>query len=88
MFTRAEFQKESFLEQTKAAREERAMEKKRENAVILIQSQLRGYIERKKYYKRVMYVIEICSLKYFKTLKLSKRLNFIILETISKIYFQ
>lgn len=59
MFTRAEFQKESFLEQTKAAREERAMEKKRDNAAILIQSQLRGYLERKNYHNRVMYVKNI-----------------------------
>lgn len=54
MFTRAEFQKDSFLDKTKAAREERAMEKKRDNAAVLIQSQWRGYFERKTYYKTVM----------------------------------
>ncbi|XP_055376803.1 ubiquitin-protein ligase E3B isoform X2 [Condylostylus longicornis] len=48
-----EYNKESFLEEKKAAREERALEKKRENAAICIQAQIRGFISRQKYKKRV-----------------------------------
>uniref|UniRef100_A0A1B6LAX7 Ubiquitin-protein ligase E3B n=1 Tax=Graphocephala atropunctata TaxID=36148 RepID=A0A1B6LAX7_9HEMI len=41
-----ESQKGTFLEQTKAAREERALEKKRENAAITIQAHIRGWLAR------------------------------------------
>lgn len=41
-----ESQKGTFLEQTKAAREERALEKKRENAAIIIQAHIRGWLAR------------------------------------------
>ncbi|KAH8378895.1 hypothetical protein KR009_001935 [Drosophila setifemur] len=51
----AQNQKSSFLEQTKAAREERALEKRRELAAILLQSTLKGYAERRKYQKRIMW---------------------------------
>ncbi len=54
MFTGAESHKSSFLEQTKAAREERALEKKRDNAIIVIQSQVRGWLTRRSYLKRVL----------------------------------
>lgn len=54
MFAGAESHKSSFLEQTKAAREERALEKKRENAIIVIQSQVRGWLTRRSYLKRVL----------------------------------
>lgn len=54
MFGVTESQKDSFLEQTKAAREERAHEKKRENAAICIQSRIRGYIARRKYQRRIL----------------------------------
>jgi len=50
----AQNQKASFLEQTKAAREERALEKRREQAAILLQSTLKGYAARRKYQKRIM----------------------------------
>lgn len=54
MFSGAESHKSSFLEQTKAAREERALEKKRDNAIIVIQSQVRGWLTRRSYLKRVL----------------------------------
>ncbi|KAH8364708.1 hypothetical protein KR084_010290 [Drosophila pseudotakahashii] len=50
----AQNQKTSFLEQTKAAREERALEKRREQAAILLQSTLKGYAARRKYQKRII----------------------------------
>ncbi|XP_017071877.1 ubiquitin-protein ligase E3B [Drosophila eugracilis] len=50
----AQNQKTSFLEQTKAAREERALEKRREHAAILLQSTLKGYAARRKYHKRII----------------------------------
>lgn len=50
----AESQKSSFLEQTKAAREERAFEKKRENAIVYIQAQIRGWLVRKKNTQRIL----------------------------------
>jgi ubiquitin-protein ligase E3 B len=46
--------KGNFLEQTKAAREERAVEKKRDNAAIKIQSLLKGFVARKKFRTRVV----------------------------------
>ncbi|XP_001354157.2 ubiquitin-protein ligase E3B [Drosophila pseudoobscura] len=54
MFAQTESQKTSFLEQTKAAREERALEKRRELAAILLQSTLKGYASRRKYQKRII----------------------------------
>lgn len=54
MFGGAESQKNTFLDKTKAAREERALEKKRENAIITIQSWVRGWLARMKYQKRVL----------------------------------
>lgn len=54
MFGAAESQKTSFLEQTKAARAERAFEKKRETAAIIIQSRIRGWVARKKYLEKVL----------------------------------
>ncbi|CAH0555010.1 unnamed protein product [Brassicogethes aeneus] len=54
MFHKADNQKVSFLEQTKAAREERAFEKKRENAAIVIQSLVKGWIQRKKFSKIII----------------------------------
>lgn len=54
MFGGAESQKTSFLDKTKAAREERALEKKRDNAVIVIQSCVRGWLTRIKYKRRVL----------------------------------
>lgn len=43
MFQKQESQKGTFLEQAKAAREERANEKKRENLVISLQAHIRGW---------------------------------------------
>lgn len=54
MFGHAESQKDSFLEQTKAAREERAQEKRRECAAICIQARVKGFLARRKYEKRIM----------------------------------
>lgn len=46
--------KEFFLEQARAAREERALEKKKEAAIVLIQSHVRGYLARNNYYKQII----------------------------------
>lgn len=46
MFSKKITDKETFLEQTKAAREERALEKKREKSAIRIQSTVRGWLAR------------------------------------------
>lgn len=48
MFKAEEPSKDSFLQQMKAAREERAHEKDREAAVILIQAYIRGWLTRKR----------------------------------------
>lgn len=56
MFGVNDSQKTSFLDKTKAAREERALEKKRDNAIIVIQSSIRGWLTRIKYQRNVMYV--------------------------------
>lgn len=56
MFSATESQKSSFLEQTKAAREERALEKKREGAAIRIQSSVKGFLARRRFQKRIVYV--------------------------------
>lgn len=49
-----ESQKTSFLEQTKAARAERAHEKKRDVAVVVLQTQCRGFLARKLYRQRIL----------------------------------
>lgn len=54
MFGAGESQKSSFLEQTKAAREERAAEKKRETAIVVIQARIRGWTVRKRILARIM----------------------------------
>ncbi|XP_059216433.1 ubiquitin-protein ligase E3B [Stomoxys calcitrans] len=54
MFSGTESQKTSFLEQTKAAREERALEKKRECAAVKIQSTVRGFTARRRFQKRIL----------------------------------
>lgn len=54
MFASNESQKSSFLEQTKAAREERALEKRREMAVIGIQSCVRTFLARRRYHKQIL----------------------------------
>lgn len=46
--------KDTFLEQTKAAREERALEKKREVSVVKIQAQVRGWLARQRFIKRIL----------------------------------
>lgn len=51
----AQTQKSNFLEQTKAAREERALEKRRELAATLLQSTLKGYAARRQYQKRIIH---------------------------------
>lgn len=54
MFQKTESQKGSFLEQTKAAREERANEKKRENSLILLQAYVRGWYYRRKFTNQIL----------------------------------
>ncbi|XP_030752735.1 ubiquitin-protein ligase E3B isoform X2 [Sitophilus oryzae] len=54
MFHKAEDSKGNFLEQTKAAREERALEKRRESAIILIQANVRGWLTRIKFSKEIL----------------------------------
>lgn len=58
MFNPSESQKISFLDKTKAAREERALEKKRDNAIIVVQSWIRGWLTRIKYERRILWVNE------------------------------
>lgn len=54
MFNKTESSKCSFLEQTKAAREERAQEKKKESAAISIQAHVRGWLARRRFSKRIL----------------------------------
>ncbi|GLH04043.1 E3 ubiquitin-protein ligase Nedd-4 [Gryllus bimaculatus] len=54
MFNKTESSKGSFLEQTKAAREERAQEKKREKAATCIQAHIRGWCARNKFTKQIL----------------------------------
>lgn len=54
MFVGKESTKTSFLEQNKAARAERAHEKKRESSAVVIQRCFRGYIARKSYRQRIL----------------------------------
>ncbi|XP_046391174.1 ubiquitin-protein ligase E3B [Ischnura elegans] len=49
-----ESSKGSFLEQTKAAREERALEKKRETAATCIQAHVRGWLDRVRFSKKIL----------------------------------
>ncbi|KAG7307448.1 hypothetical protein JYU34_007643 [Plutella xylostella] len=46
--------KDTFLEQTKAAREERALEKKREVSAVVIQAYIRGFIARQRFIKLIL----------------------------------
>lgn len=54
MFHKTEDSKGCFLQQAKAAREERAFEKKRENAAVIIQANIKGWLCRVKFTKTVM----------------------------------
>lgn len=54
MFHKTENAKCSFLEQTKAAREERALEKKKDEAAIIIQANIRGWLARVKFAQNVL----------------------------------
>ncbi|KAK4876027.1 hypothetical protein RN001_012449 [Aquatica leii] len=54
MFNKAEDTKLTFLEQTKAAREERALEKRKETAAIIIQSNIRRYLTRTKFVRNIL----------------------------------
>ncbi|XP_063241461.1 ubiquitin-protein ligase E3B isoform X2 [Bacillus rossius redtenbacheri] len=51
---KAESSKDNFLEQTKAAREERAQEKRRLTAAITIQAHVKGWLARKTYTQEVL----------------------------------
>ncbi|KAJ8725864.1 hypothetical protein PYW08_004047 [Mythimna loreyi] len=54
MFSKSLTSKDSFLEQTKAAREERALEKKREQSAITVQAVIRGWLARQRFLKRIL----------------------------------
>ncbi|XP_045491570.1 ubiquitin-protein ligase E3B [Colias croceus] len=54
MFSKNLTTKDSFLEQMKAAREERALEKKREQSAIKIQAIVRGWLARQKFIKLIL----------------------------------
>lgn len=54
MFSKTITSKDSFLEQTKAAREERALEKKREQSAIKIQSMIRGWLAKQRFNKIIL----------------------------------
>lgn len=58
MFGRTETKKDSFLEQTKAAREERAneraMEEKRDKSIVLLQKNIRGWLARTKFRRLIL----------------------------------
>ena len=56
MFKAEESSKDSFLQQTKAAREERAHEKCKEDAIVCIQKHVRGWIARSKIAKKILQV--------------------------------
>ncbi|KAJ0180720.1 hypothetical protein K1T71_004124 [Dendrolimus kikuchii] len=55
MFPKSQTSKDTFLEQTKAAREERALEKKREHSAVQIQANVRGWLARRRFLKRILY---------------------------------
>lgn len=54
MFHKTDNPKCSFLEQTKAAREERALEKKKEKAATIIQATIRGWLARVKFSRTIL----------------------------------
>lgn len=54
MFSDSELSKASFLDKTKAAREERAFGKKKDESVIVIQATIRGWLERKRFERYVL----------------------------------
>lgn len=54
MFPKSSTNKDMFLEQTKAAREERALEKKREEFAVKIQAVVRGWLARQRFIKRIL----------------------------------
>nr|XP_026489897.1 ubiquitin-protein ligase E3B [Vanessa tameamea] len=54
MFSKSITSKDTFLEQTKAAREERALEKKREQSAIKIQAVVRGWLAKQKFIKLIL----------------------------------
>jgi ubiquitin-protein ligase E3 B len=54
MFNASESKKDGFLEQTKAAREERAQEKRRDQAATSIQAYIRGWLSRKRFAKEIL----------------------------------
>lgn len=58
MFGRTETKKDSFLEQTKAAREERererAQEEQRDRSIVLMQKMVRGWLARTKFQRMIL----------------------------------
>lgn len=56
MFQKPNDPKDSFLQQTKAAREERALEKKKDVAATIIQANIRRWLARRKFVRDILYV--------------------------------
>ncbi|KAL1490105.1 hypothetical protein ABEB36_012846 [Hypothenemus hampei] len=54
MFHKTEDLKGNFLEQTKNAREERALEKRREEAAVIIQAKIRSWLARIRYTQGIL----------------------------------
>lgn len=54
MFHTTENTKGTFLEQTKAAREERALEKRRDCAATILQKHIRGWLARIKFTTNIL----------------------------------
>lgn len=56
MFQKTECSKDNFLQQTKAAREERALEKRKDAAAILIQANVKRWLCRIRFTRSILYV--------------------------------
>lgn len=54
MIRDVESSKTAFLDKTKAAREERALEKKKDTSVVIIQATIRGWLSRKKHERLIL----------------------------------
>lgn len=56
MFGDKECEKDNFLVHMKTARLERALDKQREQSVVIIQKSIRGFLARKSYQRIILYV--------------------------------
>lgn len=60
MFADTDSEKENFLVHKKTARLERALDKQRDENVVIIQKYVRGYLARKLYQRTILYVLYCC----------------------------